>query len=59
MFCHRDTEYQRHNSVFSYHFLNKDISINILNNAMEFCMALLHTNSEGRVSQIFYLGLSF
>ena len=34
-------------------FLNKDISINILNNAMEFCMALLHIHSEGRVSQFF------
>ena len=26
---------------------------------MQFCMVLLHTYSEGRVSQIFYLGFSF
>ena len=40
-------------------FLNKDISITILDNAMKLCMALLHTHSEGSVSQIFYIGLSF
>ena len=40
-------------------FLNMDISITILDNAMKFCMALLHIHSEGSVSQILYLGLSF
>ena len=40
-------------------FLNMDISITILDNAMKFCMALLHIHSEGNVCQILYLGLSF
>ena len=40
-------------------FLNMDISITILDNAMKFCMALFHIHSEGSVSQILYLGLSF
>ena len=39
-------------------FLNKDISTAILDNAMNFCMALLHIDFEGNMSQIFYLGLS-
>ena len=40
-------------------FLNMDISITILDTAMKSCMTLLHIHSEGSVSQIFYLGLSF
>ena len=36
-------------------FLNMDFSITILDNAMKFCMALLHIHSEGSVSQILYL----
>ena len=39
-------------------FLNKDISITMLDNAIECCMALLHIHCEGCVSQIIYLGLS-
>ena len=40
-------------------FLNMDISITILDKAMQFFLALLHIHSEGSVSQILYLGLSF
>ena len=36
-----------------------DISITILDNAMKFCMTLLHIHFEGGVSQFFYLGLIF
>ena len=45
--------------IFHYIFLNKDISITDKDNDMKFCMVLLYTYSGGRVSQIFYLGLSF
>ena len=47
------------NQFFLIIFLNMDISITILDNAMTFCMALLHIHSQGSVSQILYLGLSF
>ena len=47
------------NQFFHINFLNKDISITLLDNAITFCMAPLYIHSEGKVSQIFYLGLSF
>ena len=47
------------NHFFHIICLNKDISITMLDNAMKFCMALLHIHSEGRVSQILYLCPSF
>ena len=47
------------NLFFHIIFLNKDISITMLDNAMKFCMTLLHIHSEGTVSQILYLRLSF
>ena len=47
------------NLIFHYILLNKDISITDEDIDMKFCMVLLHTYSEGRVSQMFYLGLSF
>ena len=39
-------------------FFNTDISITNKDIAMKFCMAILHINCEGSVSQIFYLGPS-
>ena len=47
------------NLIFHYNFLNKDISLTVLAIDMKFCMVLLHTYSEGSVSQNFYLGPSF
>ena len=47
------------NLFFHIIFLNMDISITIVDNAMKSCMTLLHIHSERSVSQFFYLGLSF
>ena len=47
------------NVIFNYIFLNKDISVTNQDIDMNFFMVLLHTYSEGRVSQICYLGPSF
>ena len=47
------------NQFFHIIFLNMDLSITISDNAMRFCMALLHFHSEGSMSQILYSGLSF
>ena len=44
--------------IFHIIFLNKDISITVPDIALKCCMSALHICSEGRVSQIFYLGLS-
>ena len=49
-------EGQRQKSDFLLYFFNKDISITFQDIDMKFCMVLLHTYSEGRVSQIFCLG---
>ena len=45
--------------IFHVIFLNKDISIIVAGIILKFCMLVLHILSEGSVSQIFYLGLSF
>ena len=47
------------NLIFHVIFLNKDISVTTLDITMKFSMTALHIHSEGRVSQIFYLGPSF
>ena len=47
------------NSLFFLYFLNKDISFNIPWKLMKFKIHVLDGHSEGTVSQIFYLGLSF
>ena len=46
--------------IQSFHiiFLNKDISITVPDIVLKFGMSALHIHSEGRVSQILYLGLS-
>ena len=44
---------------FSTFFLNQDISLNIVLNRLKFGLPVDETHSEGTVSQIFYLGLSF
>ena len=40
-------------------FLNKHILVTNQDIDMKFCKVLLHTYSEGMVSQVFYLGPSF
>ena len=47
------------NLIFHVIFLNKDISVTTLDITMKFSMTALHIHSEGSVSQILYLGLSF
>ena len=45
--------------IFHVIFLNNGISITIADIILKFCMFVLHILPERRVSQIFYLGLSF
>ena len=45
--------------IFCEMFLNTDISMTTQDIAMKFCMATLHINCEGSMSQIFDLGPSF
>ena len=59
IFLYRDTGGKGKNQIFHHIFLNKDISITDKDIDMKFCMVLLHTYCEGRVSQIFYLALVF
>ena len=47
------------NLIFYDIFFNTDISITNQDIAMKFCIAILHINCEGSVSQIFDLGPSF
>ena len=47
------------NSLFFLYFFNKDISLNIPSKLMKFEIHVLQGHSEGNVSQIFDLGLSF
>ena len=47
------------NLIFHVIFLNKDISVTTLDITMKFSMTALHIHSEGSLSQILYLGLSF
>ena len=47
------------NSLFFKYFFNKDISFNIPWELMKFKINILEGHSEGTVSQILYLGLSF
>ena len=47
------------NSLFFLYFLNKDISFNIPWKLMKFKIHVLEGHSEGTMSQISYLGLSF
>ena len=47
------------NSHFFLYFLNKDISFNIPWKLMKVKIHVLEGHSEGTLSQIFYLGLSF
>ena len=47
------------NSLFFLYFLNIDISFNIPSKLMKFEIHVLEGHSEGTVSQIFDLGLSF
>ena len=44
--------------VFHVIFLNKDISITVLDIVLKLYVPVLHTHPEGSVSQIFYLGTS-
>ena len=39
-------------------FLNKNISITVLDIVLKFCIPVLHTHSEEKLSHIFYLGPS-
>ena len=59
IFLHGDTEGQRKNSDFSLYFFNKDISVTVKDTDMNFFMVVLHTYSEGSLSQISCLGPSF
>ena len=43
---------------FYNYFLNLNISITMAYTQFKFCFLILHTHSEGTVSQIFHLGLS-
>ena len=47
------------NLIFDKIFLNVHFSIPIAYTDFKFCLVSLHINSEGTVSQIFNLGLSF
>ena len=47
------------NSLFFLNSLNKGISFKIPERLMKFEIHVLEGHSEGRVSQIFYLGLRF
>ena len=47
------------NLIFHVIFLNKDNTVTTLDITMKISMTVLHTHSEGSVSQIFYLGPSF
>ena len=40
------------------YFLNLNISITMAYREFKFCFLILHTHSEGTMSQIFHLGLS-
>ena len=46
-------------SFFDNILLNAISSITIVDTDFKFCFPILHTDSEGTVSHIFYLGLSF
>ena len=45
--------------IFSKHFLNMDISLILSCKCFKFAMLIVKTSSEGSVSQIFDLDLSF
>ena len=45
--------------IFSHNFLNLQISAIIKNTHLEFAVPVLIVSREGKVSQIFDLGLSF
>ena len=47
------------NLIFDKIFLNVHFSIPIAYTDFKFCLVSLHINSEGTMSQIFNLGLSF
>ena len=47
------------NLIFYVIFFNKDISVTTIDITMKFPMTAPHINSEGSVSQIFYLCPSF
>ena len=47
------------NSNFPHHFLKLKISAIIKDRHLKFSLLVLIVNTEGRVSQIFYLGPSF
>ena len=45
--------------IFDNYFLNLNFSITMVYKELKFCFLILLTHSEGTVSQIFHLGLSF
>ena len=47
------------NPIFDNYFLNVNFLITIAYTDLKFCFLILHTYSEGTVSQNFDLGLSF
>ena len=52
-------KYKSKNLFFYKIFLNFHFSVTIAYEDLKCCLHSLHTHSEGTVSQIFYLGLSF
>ena len=54
-----DQKYLVKKSIFDKYFLNVNFSITIVYTDFKFCVPILHTHSEGTVSQIVYLGLGF
>ena len=52
-------KYKSKNLFFDKIFLNFHFSVTIAYINLKFCLVILHIDSEGTVSQIFYLGLSF
>ena len=50
---------KKENLNFDNIFLNVHFSITIAHTNFKFCLLSTHIRSEGTVSQIFYLGLSF
>ena len=45
--------------MFHFYFLNMDISANIIVTEIKFSTEINNIHTQGTVSQIFYLGLSF
>ena len=55
----RDQHDKSKKLFFDNYFLNLNFSITMAHTDLKFCFPILHTHSEGTVSQIFHLGFSF